>query len=79
MESSPAMVEVVKRATATFGDDEVEPGVSMNEALCDPKLRASAAKWRSGSETRRVTALCARLLNGLQNIKPVSLELRVSQ
>lgn len=71
---APSVVDVVREVTASCGHAEVEPGVSMNEALSDPKLRASAAKWRSGNETRRVTALCARLLNGLQSIKPSWLE-----
>lgn len=68
------MVQVLQRATDMCGHAEVEPGMSMNEALMDPKTRASAAKWRSGNETRKITALCARLMNGLQAIKPSWLE-----
>lgn len=68
------VVQVVQKASEMCGDAEVEPGVSMNEALMDPKMRASAAKWRSGNETRRITALCARLMNGLSSIKPAWLE-----
>lgn len=64
------VVDVISKVTSTFGHEEVEPGVSMEETLADPKLRASAAKWRSGSDGRRATALLARLLNGIHSIKP---------
>ena len=67
--AAPVM-DVVSKVTSAFGQEEVEPGVSMEETLADPKLRASAAKWRSGSEGRRATALLARFLNGIQSMKP---------
>ena len=73
MREADAMVEVVRRATVGC-DGEVEPGVSMLETLSNPNLRASAAKWRSGSDSRRVTALFARLMNGLHTIRPAWLE-----
>ena len=73
LKEAEAMVEVVRRA-AVECDGEVEPGVSMLETLSNPDLRASAAKWRSGSDSRRVTALFARLMNGLHTIRPAWLE-----
>ena len=68
------VLEVIQKAAAACGDTEVEPGVSMHDALSNPRLRAAAAKWRSGSESRRVTALFARMMNGLHSIKPAWLE-----
>lgn len=68
------VLETVRRAAAEHGDQEVEPGVSMVAALGDPSLRANAGRWRGGTETRRVTALLARLMNGLHSIKPSWLE-----
>ena len=38
--------------------------------LSDPSFRASAARWRSGPQTRKVTAAFARLLSSLSAIKP---------
>ena len=59
-----------RRVAEAHGSQEVEPGISMEQALQSPALRANAGRWRGGTETRRVTALLARLMNGLQSIKP---------
>ena len=63
-------MQAVARAEQACGDLEVEPGVSMRAALRDPGTRAQAARWRSGSEPRRVTAILARMLQSLQRIRP---------
>ena len=60
----------MRRVAEAHGSQEVEPGISMEQALQSPALRANAGRWRGGTETRRVTALLARLMNGLQSIKP---------
>ena len=69
---SPPLVamQAVARAEQACADLEVEPGVSMRAALQDPGTRAQAARWRSGSEPRRVTAILARMLQSLQRIRP---------
>lgn len=54
-------MQAVARAEQACGEMEVEPGVSMRAALRDPGARAQAARWRSGSEPRRVTAVLARM------------------
>eukprot|EP00438_Fugacium_kawagutii_P003209 Skav218054 [mRNA] locus=scaffold214:1429603:1436014:- [translate_table: standard] len=64
------VASVIGKAADEFAQVEVEPGVSMAQALTDPAMRASAARWRPSTESRKVTALFARLLNGLQQIRP---------
>ena len=68
--ASSAAVEAVARATEACASMEVEPGVSMGEALHDPIHRAQAARWRTGSEPRRVAAILARMMQALQVIRP---------
>ena len=63
-------MEAVARAAQEMGTAEIEPGVSMSEALSNPAARAQAARWRSGSESRRVTAILARMLEALKNVRP---------
>ena len=72
--SASSLEQVVRKATAACVSSEIEPGVSMAAALATPTSRAQAAKWRSGSESRRVTAVLARMLQGLQAIKPTWLD-----
>ena len=72
--SASSVEQVVRKATAACVSSEIEPGVSMAAALATPTSRAQAAKWRSGSESRRVTAVLARMLQGLQAIKPTWLD-----
>ena len=40
------------------------------EALSDPSARAQAARWRSGPEPRRATAILARMMQSLQSVRP---------
>lgn len=61
---------VIGKAATEFGSAEVEPGVSMAQVLVDPGMRANAARWRPSTESRKVTALFARLLDGLQRVRP---------
>ena len=42
----------------------------MQEALSDPSTRAQAARWRSGTEPRRATAILARMMQSLQSVRP---------
>ena len=42
----------------------------MQEALSDPSTRAQAARWRSGPEPRRATAILARMMQSLQSVRP---------
>lgn len=39
-------------------------------AMSDPAFRAQAARWRSGDEGRKVSAVLARFLNGLSTLRP---------
>ena len=48
--------------------EEISPEDMKN--LNDPSFRASAARWRSGPQTRKITAAFARLLSSLNAIKP---------
>ena len=65
-----AAVRAVKQAAEACEGMEVEPGVSMNEALLDPVHRAQAARWRSGPEHRKVAAILARMMQALHGIRP---------
>ena len=57
------VLRAVQMASAELSPEEVE-------SLQDPQFRSQAAKWRSGSGSRRVSAVLAKLLNGLHAIKP---------
>ena len=46
-----AAVRAVTQAAEACEGMEVEPGISMNEALLDPVHRAQAARWRNGPRT----------------------------
>ena len=65
-----AALQAVSRVADEFGDAEIEPGISMQEALSDPNTRAQAARWRSGPEPRRATAILARMMQSLQSVRP---------
>lgn len=54
---------MVQEATGKLAQDEVS-------ALHDPVYRDQAARWRSGSEARRIAAAFARLINSLHVIRP---------
>lgn len=63
-------VQADARVTEELGTAEIEPGGSTQEALNDPSTRAQAARWRSGSEGRRATAILVSMLESLQSIRP---------
>ena len=65
-----AAVRAVTQAAEACEGMEVEPGISMNEALLDPVHRAQAARWRSGPEHRKVAAILARMMQALHGIRP---------
>ena len=58
-----SMLAVVTQAAGQLGTEEVS-------ALSDPRFRDQAARWRSGSESRRISAAFARLINSLHMIRP---------
>lgn len=67
---SGAVLEAVRKAAGELAGAEVAPGLSMDETLADPVKLLEAARWRGGSDQRRVTSLLARMVTGLKNIKP---------
>lgn len=61
------VLRAVQMASAELGPEDVE-------SLQDPQFRSQAAKWRSGSGSRRASAVLAKLLNGLHAIKRSTVE-----
>ena len=59
-------LEAADRAAARLGAAEVDGGLTAAEILGDPRTRESAAKWRTGSGPRQVTAALARLTTSLK-------------
>lgn len=66
MKPSPphtSVLRAVELASQELSKDDLS-------SLHDPNFRTQAAKWRSGSGARRVSAAFARMLNALKAIKP---------
>ena len=64
------LMEAMDRATIALGDEEVTPGLNAAQVLADSATRQSATRWRSGPESKRLTALMARFSEGLQSLFP---------
>lgn len=58
-----SLLALVHQAAGQLADDE-------QSALCDPSFRDQAARWRTGSESRRISAAFARFINSLHIIRP---------
>ena len=64
--AAEAIMTAVGSAADQLGTAEVDAGRTAAEILGDEASRASAARWRSGSVHRRLTATLARLMTSLQ-------------
>ena len=63
---------VLQEAAQTLAEDEMR-------SLQSPSFRNQVARWRSGSEGRRVSAAFARFLNSLNMIRPGWLNARTTE
>ena len=59
----PSVMRAVQLAAGELSQEEMA-------SLQDPGFRSQAARWRSGSGSRKISAAFARLLNALYSIKP---------
>ena len=64
------LLTAVDCAVQQLGSEEIAAGMTAQEILSDDSARASAAKWRSGTMSRRITATLARLVSSLQSWSP---------
>ena len=63
-------MEAMNQATTALGDEDISQGLSAAQVLADLNARQMASRWRSGSESRRLTALLAKLREGLASVFP---------
>ena len=59
------------QAASALGSEEIAQGLTASEVLANSDSTQSAARWRSGPEGRRLTAVLARLSQGLASVFPV--------
>lgn len=59
----PSVLRAVQLAAGELSSEEMA-------SLRDPDFRSQAARWRSGSGSRKISAAFARLLNALYSIRP---------
>ena len=64
------LMTAMTEAAATLGETEVSQGLSAAQVLADPGARQAAVRWRAGPVHRRLTALLARLRQGLGQVFP---------
>ena len=62
----------LQTAASQLGSEEVEPGLSAAEVLADTSSCTTASRWRSGSSTRKFTAVLAKMLTLLNGLRPDS-------
>ena len=66
-EAAGGVMQAVHAAANALGSEAVdEGGRNASQALEDPEGAAQAARWRSGSATRRVTSMLARVAQSLR-------------
>ena len=58
------------QAASALGSEEIAQGLTASEVLANSDSTQSAARWRSGPEGRRLTAVLARLSQGLASVFP---------
>ncbi|OLQ14595.1 hypothetical protein AK812_SmicGene1219 [Symbiodinium microadriaticum] len=58
------------QAASALGNEEIAQGLTAAEVLASDDGTQSAARWRSGPEGRRLTAVLARLSQGLASVFP---------
>ena len=58
------------QAAVALGDEEISQGLTAAQVLEDTAATNSASRWRSGPESRRLTAVLARLRQGLSAVLP---------
>ena len=58
------------QAAVALGDEEIAQGLTAAQVLEDTAATNSATRWRSGPESRRLTAVLARLRQGLSSVLP---------
>ncbi|CAE7246419.1 unnamed protein product [Symbiodinium sp. CCMP2592] len=70
--ATEALMSAVGSAADRLGAVEVDGGRTAEEILGDEASRASAARWRSGSLQRKLTAALARLVTSVQQWTPLA-------
>ena len=65
--AAAALLAASTQAANYLGNVEVDAGMNPAEVLSEPAARQAAARWRSGSAARRITAALARLTTSLQS------------
>ena len=68
----PSVLRAVQLAAGELSSEEMA-------WLRDPDFRSQAARWRSGSGSRKISAAFARLLNALYSIRPGWPQVQVRQ
>jgi len=58
------------QAAVALGDEEIAQGLTAAQVLEDSAATNSPTRWRSGPESRRLTAVLARLRQGLSAVLP---------
>ena len=58
------------QAATALGNEEIAQGLTAAEVLASSDSMQSAARWRSGPQGRRLTAVLARLSQGLASVFP---------
>ena len=69
-EVAAAAFKAVEQAGSHLGAATLDNGLTAEEVLSNPANRAVAARWRSGSMPRRITAALARAMQSLQEWSP---------
>ena len=69
-QAAAAAFRAVEQAGSQLGSAPLGNGLTAEQVLSDPTNRAAAARWRSGSMPRRITAALARAMQSLQEWSP---------